>query len=76
MAEKVQDNTWQEDPANIIVLANRSSNNYVLELPSGRFRLDAGRRMRTLKSVLDLPMVKQLVDDGSLSLQTDASSEQ
>ena len=70
MADKLRDNTWQEDPANIIVLANHSKHNYILELPSGRYRLDAGRRMRTLRSILNLPEVQKLVDDGYLSLES------
>lgn len=62
-------NTWQEDPNQIIVLANRSTNNYILNLPSGRFRLDAGRRMRTLRSILTVQQVQQLVDEGSLVVE-------
>ena len=74
MADRLQNTTWQENPTDIIVLTNQSSSNYILELPSGRFRLDAGRRMLTLKSILNLPKVKQLVDDGSLRLETYDSS--
>lgn len=62
-------NTWQEDPDQIIILANRSTNNYILELPSGRFRLDAGRRMRTLRSIMKVQQVQQLVDEGSLAVE-------
>jgi hypothetical protein len=63
------DNTWQENPADIIVLANRSANNYILELPTGRYRLDAGRKMRTLKSIMNIAQVKQLVDQGDLVVE-------
>ncbi len=51
MAERMADNTWQENPADIIVLANRSANNFILDLPTGRYRLGAGLKMRTLKSI-------------------------
>lgn len=69
MAERMADNTWQEDPKDIIVLANRTANNYILELPTGRYRLDAGRKMRTLKSIMQIAGVKQLVDEGHLVVE-------
>ncbi len=69
MSERMADNTWQENPADIIVLANRSANNYILELPTGRYRLDAGRKMRTLKSIMNIAQVKQLVDQGDLVVE-------
>ncbi len=69
MAERMADNTWQENPADIIVIANRSANNFILELPSGRYRLDAGRKMRTLKSIMNIAQVKQLVDQGDLVVE-------
>ncbi|MEZ4863965.1 MAG: hypothetical protein R3C14_21780 [Caldilineaceae bacterium] len=66
---KNSDNTWQENPDDIIVVANRSSNNYILELPAGRYRLDAGRRMRTLRSILKITQVKDLVAQGALVIE-------
>ena len=69
MSNNVVGNTWQENPDDIIVLVNRSSNNYILELPSGRYRLDAGRRMRTLRSIMKVQQVKQLVDAGTLLVE-------
>jgi len=42
------DLTWDPDPNDIIMLINQSSKNYILDLPTGRYRLDAGRKMRTL----------------------------
>ena len=63
------DNTWQEKPVDIIMLANRSKNNYILELPAGRYRLDAGRRMRTLRSILKIAQVKALLDEGNLAIE-------
>ncbi len=63
-------NTWQEDKDDIIILANRSNNNYVLDLPAGRCRLDAGRRMRTLRSILKISQVKDLLQQGSLVIES------
>ena len=69
-AKHNSDMTWIEQKEDIIVLKNLTSNNYILELPSGRFRLDGGRRMRTLRSILDLAQVKQLVSDGKLTVES------
>jgi hypothetical protein len=70
MSNNVTGTTWQENPEDIIVLVNRTHNNFILELPAGRYRLDAGRRMRTLRSIMKVPQVKQLVDDGSFAVET------
>ena len=45
------DVTWLENPDDVIVLANHSRQNFMLDLPAGRYRLDAGRRMRTMRSI-------------------------
>lgn len=63
------ENTWQENPADIIMLANKSQHNFMLELPTGRYRLDAGRRMRTMRSILKIGQVKELVDQGQLAIE-------
>jgi hypothetical protein len=68
MARKLEANTWQDDPADVITLVNKTSRNYILDLPSGRVRLDAGRRMRTLKSILDVAGIRDLVNEGSLEV--------
>ncbi|CAN5839527.1 hypothetical protein BH10CHL1_BH10CHL1_22220 [soil metagenome] len=68
-SSNINHNTWQENPDDIIMLANRSHNNYLLELPAGRYRLDAGRRMRTLRSILKIAEVKSLIDEGSLVIE-------
>jgi len=72
MSNNVTGNTWQENPSDIIVIVNGSHNNFILDLPSGRYRLDAGRRMRTLRSIMKVQQVKQLIDQGSLSVETPA----
>jgi len=70
MAQKsFNDNTWQENPADIIVLTNKSKSNFILDLPTGRYRLDAGRRMKTLRSILKLGQVQQLVNAGQLVVE-------
>ena len=69
MSNNVTGNTWQENSDDIIFLVNRSGKNFILELPSGRVRLDAGRRMRTMKSITKVQQVKQLIDQGSLAIE-------
>lgn len=63
------DITWLEDPKDVIVLANRSQKNYILELPTGQYRLDVGRRMRTLRSILEFGQIKELVSSGQLVVE-------
>lgn len=69
MSNNITGTTWQENPDEIIVLVNKTKNNYILDLPSGRIRLDAGRRMRTLSSIMKVPQVKLLFDQGSLAVE-------
>jgi hypothetical protein len=61
--------SWQENPEDVIVLVNRSEHNFILDLPAGRYRLDAGRRMRTLRSILNSPQVIALVHEGQLVVE-------
>ncbi len=70
MADNNNQLTWLEDPADIIVLTNQSKQNFILDLPAGRVRLDAGRRMRTFRSILTIAQVQQLVDGGQLKVET------
>lgn len=72
MTQSASDATWMEAKRDIIVLANTSKQNFILELPTGRYRLDAGRKMRTLRSILKIDQVKQLVDGGSLVIESSA----
>lgn len=64
-----QDYTWRENPDDIIMLVNRTRKNFILDLPAGRYRLDAGRRMRTLRSILKHQQIMALVEDGSLTIE-------
>ncbi len=61
--------TWQEDPREVILLSNQTKQNFILELPTGRCRLDAGRKLRTLRSILQIDGVKQLIDAGQLVVE-------
>jgi hypothetical protein len=70
MANGVNQNTWQENHDDIIILANRSGKNYILDLPAGRCRLDAGRRMRTLRSICNIKEVKELLEQGTLVIES------
>ena len=63
------DITWLEDPKDVIILANRSEKNFILKLPTGQYRLDAGRRMRTLRSILDFGQINELVASGQLEVE-------
>ncbi|MEX1019446.1 MAG: hypothetical protein WDZ49_07290 [Litorilinea sp.] len=69
MSSNITGNTWQENRDDIIILANKTRHNYILELPAGRYRLDAGRRMRTMRSIINIPQVKELVDTGNLAIE-------
>ena len=61
--------TWKEPKDQIIYLVNRSRRNFILNLPSGQYRLDAGSRMRTLRTVLEHPRVRAFVDAGELAVE-------
>jgi hypothetical protein len=69
VAEKSYDGlTWLENMDDVIVLVNKSRNNYILDMPAGMYRLDAGRQMRTLRSILNIEQVQKLVDAGELAV--------
>ena len=61
--------TWMENPEDVIVLVNKSQQNFILDLPAGRYRLDAGRRMRTLRSILKHESVMELIHAGKLAIE-------
>ena len=64
-----QEYTWRQNPDDISFLVNRTRQNFILDLPAGRYRLDAGRRMRTLRSILKHQQIMALVEDGSLTIE-------
>jgi uncharacterized protein (DUF1015 family) len=59
--------TWKR--SDILEITNVSSENFLLELPSGSQRLDAGRTQRFTGSILDLPQVVTLVNSGKLKVE-------
>jgi hypothetical protein len=59
---------WLTDEETI-TLVNTTQHNFILDLPAGHYRLDAGRRMRTLRSILKFDQVKQLVDQGDIRVE-------
>ena len=69
MSNTMRKTTWMEDPEDIIMLVNKSTNNYTLELPSGRCRLDAGRRIKTTRDIMKVTAVKSLIDTGELAVE-------
>lgn len=70
MARSQQDGlTWLENMDDVITLVNKSRSNYILDLPTGMYRLDAGRRMRTLRSILKNNQVQKLVDAGEIAIE-------
>ena len=70
MAKRSYDDiSWLEDKEEVIVLANKSDRNYILELPTGVCRLDAGRKIRTLRSILKIGKVQELVTKGQLEIE-------
>jgi hypothetical protein len=61
--------TWLKNMDDVITLVNKSRSNYILDLPTGMYRLDAGRRMRTLRSILKNNQVQKLVDAGEIAIE-------
>jgi hypothetical protein len=56
------------DPQKIVLVRNASANNVLLELPTGRFRLDAGQSYRMTADIADLQQVKDLVAAGLVEI--------
>lgn len=56
------------DPAHIVTVHNRSDKNILLELPTGRFRLDAGRSFRMASDITEVQQVKDLISSGMVEI--------
>lgn len=56
------------DPARSVVVHNKTDQNILLDLPTGYFRLDAGRSFRMTPDIADLPQVKDLVTAGQVEI--------
>ncbi|MER2598907.1 MAG: hypothetical protein ABTQ73_05260 [Caldilineales bacterium] len=52
------------DPTKVITVHNRSDQNILLNLPTGHFRLDAGRSFRMISDITDVQQVKELIAAG------------
>jgi hypothetical protein len=59
--------TWK--PTEVLEITNVSDENFLLQLASGSFRLDAGRVQRFTASVLDVPQVVALANTGKLKVE-------
>jgi hypothetical protein len=59
--------TWK--PTDIIEVTNASDENILLDLDSGRLRLDAGRTLRLTASALEVPQLTSLVNQGKVKVQ-------
>jgi hypothetical protein len=59
--------TWK--PADVIEVTNASDENILLDLDSGRLRLDIGRTTRMTASALEVPQVTALINTGKLKVQ-------
>jgi hypothetical protein len=59
--------TWK--PTDVIEVTNASDENVLLELDSGRLRLDAGRTLRLTASALAVPQLNALVNAGKVKIK-------
>jgi hypothetical protein len=56
------------DPEKWVLVTNKSSQNILLDLPTGYFRLDSGRSFRMTPDIVNIPQVKDLVDAGQIEI--------
>ena len=68
--DKITVNFVNADIQSVIkTVGQHTGKNFILDLPAGRYRVDAGRRMRTLRSILKHQQIMALVEDGSLAIE-------
>ena len=60
------DHDWY--PQGFVFVHNKTSQNILLDLPTGAFRLDAGRSFRMTPDIKDVPQVKDLVAGGQIEI--------
>ena len=60
------DHDW--DPQGFVFVHNKTSQNILLDLPTGAFRLDAGRSFRMTPDIKDVPQIKDLVAGGQIEI--------
>ncbi len=61
--------TWMQNKGEVITLVNRSARNFILEMPTGRLRLDAGRSLKTQAGLAAEPSIKALIEKGDLTVE-------
>lgn len=56
------------DPQRTVLVRNKSGHNILLDLPTGYFRLDAGRTFCMTPEVTQIPQVKKLIKAGQIEV--------
>ncbi len=56
------------DPEQFVTVRNKTNYNILLDLPTGHFRLDAGRSFRMTPDIAEVPQVKELVAAGQVEI--------
>ncbi|MEZ4767415.1 MAG: hypothetical protein R2844_03205 [Caldilineales bacterium] len=59
-SKKNQTLEYDWDPQKTVIVHNKSTRNILLDLPTGYFRLDAGRSFGMTRDIADLQQVKDL----------------
>lgn len=67
-SKKKQTLEYDWDPQKTVIVRNKSAHNILLDLPTGYFRLDAGRSFGMTRDIADLPQVKELVAAGQVEI--------
>jgi hypothetical protein len=56
------------DPAKAVVVHNKTTHNILLNLPTGYFRLDAGRSIQMTPDIAEVAQVKDLLAAGQVEI--------
>ncbi|MCS6844889.1 MAG: hypothetical protein NZ528_11315 [Caldilineales bacterium] len=56
------------DPEKFVTVRNKTNRNILLDLPTGYFRLDAGRSFRMTPDIANVPQVQELVARGEVEI--------
>jgi hypothetical protein len=56
------------DPEQFVTVRNATNRNILLDLPTGHFRLDAGRSFRMTPDIAEVPQVKELAAAGQVEI--------
>ena len=60
------DHDW--DSYGFVLVHNKTDQNILLDLPTGFFRLDAGRSFRMTPDIKEVPQVKDLMATGQIEV--------